>query len=48
MRNWKIMIELNGKKMEIFTKATSYAEAFIYAEIHYPGCVVKSISEIRE
>jgi hypothetical protein len=48
MKNWKVKIEYKNKTLEIVLKATSYAEAYIAAEIKHPGCVVKSVSEIRE
>jgi hypothetical protein len=48
MKNWKVKIEHTNKTLEVRVKATSYAEAYITAELKYPGCVVKSVSEIRE
>jgi hypothetical protein len=48
MKNWKVKIEYESKTMEVVFEATSYAEAYIKAEIHYPGCVVKSISEVKK
>lgn len=48
MKNWKVRIEYENKTLEVLFKATSYAEAYMAAEIKYPGCIVKSVSEIRE
>lgn len=48
MKNWKIRIEYENKTLEVVLYATSYPEAYIAAEIKYPGCIVQSVSEIRE
>jgi len=48
MKNWKIKIEYNNKTIEILIEARTYSDAYISAEIKYPGCVVKSVSEIRK
>jgi hypothetical protein len=48
MKNWKVKIEYQSKTIEVVITATSYAEAYIKAEINYPGCVVKSISELKK
>jgi hypothetical protein len=47
MKNWKVKIEYENKTQDVTIKATTYSEAYIKAEIDYPGCVVKSVSEIR-
>jgi hypothetical protein len=48
MKSWKVTIEYKNKTMEIVVSGASYAEAYINAELRYPGCVVKSVSEIRK
>jgi hypothetical protein len=48
MKNWKITIEYKGKVMEIMVEAKLFSDAYVAAELKYPGCVVKSVSEIRE
>jgi hypothetical protein len=47
MKNWKIVIEYKGKTLSIELEARSYADAYIEVELKYPGCVIKSISEVR-
>jgi hypothetical protein len=48
MKKWKIILEFEERTMEISIEASSYSNAFIESEKKYPGCVVKSISEIRK
>jgi hypothetical protein len=48
MKNWKIIIQYEGEILEVHTQAKYYSDAYVYAEITYPDCVVVSISEIRE
>ena len=48
MKNWKVIIEHKNKTLEVIIEAKTYSEAYIKAEIKYLGCVVKSVSEIRE
>jgi hypothetical protein len=48
MKTWKVKIEYESKTLEVLFEATSYAEAYIKAEIKYPGCLVKSVSEVRK
>lgn len=47
MKSWKVKIEYESKTSIVIIKAGTYAEAYIKAEIQYPGCVVKSVSEER-
>lgn len=47
MKNWKVIIEYEGNTLEITTQAKYYSDAYVYAEINYPGCIVVSITEIR-
>lgn len=48
MKNWNVKIEYNNKTIEVLLEAKTYSEAYIAAEINYPGCVVKSVSEVRK
>jgi hypothetical protein len=48
MRNWKVTIEYKNRIMEVIIQANAYPEAYIAAELKYPGCVVKGVSEIRK
>jgi hypothetical protein len=47
MKKWKVTIELEGKVLEVITEAKFYSEAYISTELKYPGCIIKSVSEIR-
>jgi hypothetical protein len=47
MKRWKVIIELENKTQEVIIKGTSYSDAYVSAEIKYPGCRIKSVSEIR-
>jgi hypothetical protein len=47
MKKWKVIIELEGKEVELITEARYYSDAFVNAETQYPGCRVKSITEIK-
>jgi hypothetical protein len=47
MKKWKVTLEYNGRTIYITLKASSYADAYIKSELEYPGCVIKSISELR-
>jgi len=48
MKNWKVTIEHKNKTLEVTIEAKTYSEAYIKTEIKYFGCVIKSVSEIRE
>lgn len=47
MKKWKVIIEHDGKEVEIITEARYYSDAFVNAEMQYPGCRVKSITEMK-
>jgi hypothetical protein len=47
MKRWKVIIELQNKTLEVLTEAKTYSEAYINVEIQYPGCKIKSVSEVR-
>lgn len=47
MKNWKIIIDCEGKTIEITVEAKYYSDAYVSAEVKYPGCTVLSITEIR-
>jgi hypothetical protein len=47
MKNWKVTIEYKNKTIEVIIEAKTYSEAYIKTEIKYFGCVIKSVSEIR-
>ena len=47
MKIWKVIIEYEGKVLEIKIEAQYYSDAYVNAEIKYPGCIVKSISQIK-
>jgi hypothetical protein len=47
IKRWKIIIEYKGEILEITTEAKYYSDAYIYAEMNYPGCTVRSVVEIR-
>lgn len=54
MKNWKVTIEYETKVSEVIIKAKCYSHAYVkaagaYAKVglKYPGCIVKSISEIK-
>jgi hypothetical protein len=48
MKTWKVTIEHTGKTLSIIIEASSYADAFVKVETEYHGCVIKSITEIRD
>jgi len=48
MKSWKVLIEHKNKFIEIDIQADSYADAYIKTELEYPGCKVKSITEVRK
>ncbi|HYG49648.1 MAG TPA: hypothetical protein VD905_02045 [Flavobacteriales bacterium] len=48
MKNWKVIIDYKGKRMEITVEAVSYPDAYVNTEIQYPGCTIISITEIRD
>jgi hypothetical protein len=48
MKNWKVIIEHKGRVVEIKIEARYYSDAYLEASKKYPGCVVKSISQIRD
>jgi hypothetical protein len=47
MKNWKVIIQYNGKRMELIMEAGNYPDAYVNTEIQYPGCNIISITEIR-
>ena len=47
MKNWKILIQHEGKVIEVFVDAFYYSTAKYSAEEQYPGCKVCSIIENR-
>lgn len=47
MRKWKVIIEHEGYLLELIIEAKYYSDAYIDAEKKHPGCIVKSIFEIR-
>jgi hypothetical protein len=47
MKNWKVVIEYEGNTLELFVEGKFYSDAYVYAEINYPGCTVVSIKEIH-
>lgn len=47
MKRWKVVIKYNDVTFEIKIEADSFSAAFTKAEEAYPGCMVKSVSEIR-
>jgi hypothetical protein len=47
MKRWKIIIEYKGNTMEIIVDAKFYSDAYLEAERKFPGCIIKSILEIR-
>jgi hypothetical protein len=48
MKRWKVVIELKNKTQEIIIEGNSYSDAYVNTEIKYPGCIIKSVSEIRK
>lgn len=48
MKSWKIIIIHNEQVKEIIIEAQYYSDAYVNAELKYPGCIIKSISEIRK
>lgn len=48
MKRWKIIIELKNKTQEVIIEGKSYSDAYVNAEIKYPDCKIKSVSEIRK
>jgi len=47
MKNWKVVIEYQNKTIDAIIMAKTYSEAYIKAGTDYPGCVIKSVSEVR-
>jgi hypothetical protein len=47
MKRWKVIIELQNKTQEVIIEGSSYSDAYVKAEIKYPDCKIKSVSEIR-
>jgi len=47
MKTWKVIIEYKNKVMEVRTEAKLYSEVYIEIGNKYPGCIIKSISEVR-
>ena len=47
MKNWKVLIQYEGRTIEIFVEAYYYSTAKYTAEAQYPGCRVCSITEER-
>ena len=48
MKNWKVTIEHAGKTVSVIIEASSYADAYVKIETAYQGCIVKSITEMRD
>lgn len=48
MKNWKVIIDHEGKRLEVTMEAANYPDAYVNIEIKYPGCQIISITEIRE
>lgn len=48
MKRWKVIIELKNQTQEIIVEGNSYSDAYVNAEIKFPGCKIKSVSEIRK
>jgi len=48
MKNWRIKLEYQNRAVDIVIEAKTYSEAYINSSEKYPGCVIKSISEIRK
>jgi hypothetical protein len=46
MKKWNIIIEYLGRELEIKIEANYYSDAYVKAELKYPGCRILSISEI--
>lgn len=47
MKKWKVIIEYQSKILELTIEAKYYSDAYVDVEKKYPGCIVKSISEIH-
>jgi hypothetical protein len=47
MKNWKVTILYQGTESDVTLQAPYYSDAFVGAELKYPGCQVKCIVEIR-
>lgn len=47
MKKWKVIIEYQGRVLEIIIEAKYYSDAYVNAETKYPECRVRSISEIK-
>jgi hypothetical protein len=47
MKEWKVTIECNHKKIEKLLSAVSYSEAYIIVLTEHPDCIIVSISEVR-
>jgi hypothetical protein len=47
MKSWRVLIQHQGKILEIIVEALYYSSARYTAEEQYPGCRVYSITEAR-
>ncbi len=47
MKKWKVIIEYEDKVVEIIMETKYYSDAYVNAVTNYPGCKVKSITEIK-
>lgn len=47
MKFWQVILKYNDITLRIKIEADSFSAAFIKAEEMYPGCIIKSVSEIR-
>ena len=48
MKNWKIIIEQDGKTETVTIMADSYADAYVKTGVKYPRGTIMSITQIRE
>jgi hypothetical protein len=48
MKTYKVIIEYENQILEIYTEAKFYSEAYIAIEIKYPGCIIRSLLEVRK
>ncbi len=48
MKNWKVVLECKGDVIEETVAAQYYSDAYFIVEKKYPGCIVKSITEIKK
>jgi hypothetical protein len=48
MKNWKVIIEQEGKTQTVIIMAQSYADAYIKAGTEYPRAIIMSITEVKD